>query len=160
MSRITLTSSALVAVLLTASGLTAGVAFAQGQGMGQGMGQGGGHDRGGPLGMLGRYDTDHDGKISLAEYEAGRQMMFNRMDADGNGAISFAEIDAMAQRMNGKGGRGAERMQKRLDALKAADTNGDQSISADEFKAAADAEFKALDKNGDGFIEASEVGRP
>ncbi len=132
------------AVVITAAALTTAV-HAQGWGGGRGGG------------MLERYDTDKDGKVSLAEYEAGRQMMFSRMDADGNGSVSFAEIDAMMQRMQGGDGPRAQMMQKRMDALKAADTNGDQVISADEFKAASDAEFKALDKNSDGFLTADEM---
>lgn len=144
MSRIMTISTAALAVLLVA-----------GPALAQGGGQWGGH--GGPLGMLGRYDTDKDGKISLAEYEAGRDQLFQRL-ANGKDAISFADIDAMEKQMDGMGnGRGGERMKARMEALKAADTNGDQSISADEFKAASDAEFKKLDTNGDGFIDASEA---
>lgn len=134
------------AVAIAAAALTT-AAHAQGWG-GQGGGQGGG--------MMARYDTDKDGKVSLSEYEAGRQMMFGRIDADGNGSVSFAEIDAMMQRMQGDDPR-AQMMQKRMEALKAADTNGDQAISADEFKAATDAEFKTLDKNGDGFLTTDEM---
>ena len=136
------------AVVIAAAALTT-AAHAQGWG-GQG-GQGGG--RGG--GMMGRYDTDKDGKVSLAEYEAGRQMMFQRLDADGNGTLTFAELDAARQKA-GDDPR-AQMMIKRIDALKAADANGDQAISADEYKAAADAEFKNLDKNADGFLTADEM---
>lgn len=149
MSRIVFTSLSVAAV---AALFIAGSVSAQGMGGG----------RGGPLGMLGRYDSDGDGKISLAEYEAGRMQMFTRMDADGNGSVSFAEIDAaeqaMEQRMQGMGGgRGGDRMKARFDEMKTADANGDQSISTDEFKAASDAEFKTLDTNGDGFIDADEA---
>lgn len=147
MSRKTLiASAALAGFCLLAAG---GAAFAQGGA------QGGG--RGGPLGMLGRYDADGDGKISLSEYETGRQAAFNRMDTDGNGALSFAEIDAATAAAAQRGGNMAQMMQARMAALKAADTNGDQSISADEYKAYADAEFKKLDTNGDGFISADEA---
>jgi Ca2+-binding EF-hand superfamily protein len=107
--------------------------------------------------MLERFDSDKDGKVSLAEYEAGRQMIFGRMDADGNGSVSFAEIDAMMQRMQGGDSQRAQMMQKRMEALKAADANGDQAISADEYKAYVDAEFKMLDKNGDGFLNPDEL---
>ena len=37
------------------------------------------------------------------------------------------------------------------------DTNGDGSVSQDEYIAAAKARFAKLDKNGDGFIEADEM---
>jgi len=107
--------------------------------------------------MLQRFDSDKDGKVSLSEYEAGRQMMFGRMDADGNGSVSFAEIDGMMQRMQGGDNARAAMMQKRMEAVKAADANGDQAISADEYKATVDAEFKTLDKNGDGFLTEDEM---
>lgn len=140
-SRLTFVSIAAVAALLVAGSASA-------------QGWAGGHGGG----MMSRYDTDGDSKISLSEYEAARQKMFTRMDADNNGAISFAEIDAMEQRMESMGnGRGGARMKARMDQLKAADANGDQSISGDEFKTAGDAEFKALDTNGDGFIDANEA---
>jgi len=131
----------LPAVALAAAALTT-VAHAQGWG-----GQGGG--------MMARYDADKDGKVSLSEYETGRQMMFQRLDADGNGSLTFAELDAFAQKM-GDDPR-AQMMLKRIDALKAADANGDQAISADEYKAAVDAEFKNLDKNGDGVLTEDEL---
>lgn len=136
-----LLASAALAGVVTASG-----AFAQGQGGGQGGGRGG---MGGPLGMYSRADADSDGKVSLAEFETSRQQQFGRYDTDSNGSVSFAELDAMvAQR---------PQMQSRIDALKAADANGDKALSADEFKAAADAEFKKVDANGDGFIDQAEA---
>ena len=128
----------------------------QGGAMGQGGGQWGGQGgRGG--GMFARYDTDHDGKVSLAEYEAGRMMQFKRMDTNGDGALSFAEIDAASAAAAQRGGPMADMMKARNDALKAADANGDQSISADEFKAYVDAEFKKMDTNADGYLTPDEM---
>ena len=141
MSRTSLILPAVAGLLLVAAG-----AHAQGWGGGQGGGHGGG--------MIARYDTDKDGKLSLAEYEAGRQTMFTRIDADGNGALSFAELDAAAAKADGPM---AQMMQSRIAAIKAGDTNGDQSISADEYKAVVDAEFKKLDANGDGFVTSDEM---
>lgn len=123
-----------------------------GQG-GRGGGQGGGQGSG----MFTRYDADHDGKVSLAEYEAGRMMQFKRMDTDNSGALSFAEIDAASAMAAQRGGPMADMMKARNDALKAADTNGDQSISADEFTAFVDAEFKKIDANIDGFLTEDEM---
>ena len=141
MSRKALILTAAAGLLLVAAG-----ANAQGWGGGQGGGHGGG--------LIGRYDTDKDGKLSLTEYETGRQNMFTRIDADGNGSLSFAELDAAAAKADGPM---AQMMQDRIAAIKAGDTNGDQSISADEYKAVVDAEFKKLDANGDGFITSDEV---
>ncbi len=151
-------TSIITAAALAVLAFGAASAFAQDQqGGGQGGGQGGsmGGGRGG--GMMGRYDTDHDGKVSLAEYEAGRANGFKRMDADGNGSVSFAEIDAASAQAAQRGGQMADMMKARNDALKAADGNGDQSISADEFKAYVDAEFKKLDTDNDGFLSADEM---
>ncbi len=139
MSRNTIFASAAVAALVF---VAAGAANAQ---------QGGGGHGGG---MLERYDGDKDGKISLVEYETGRQSMFSRIDADGNGALSFAELDDAAAKADG---RMAQMMQSRIAAIKAGDTNGDQSISADEYKAVVDAEFAKLDANSDGFVTADEL---
>ena len=145
-------TSLIAATALTVLAFGASAVSAQDQQGGQGGGQGG---RGG--GMFARYDADHDGKVSLAEYEAGRMMQFKRMDADGNGSLSFAEIDAATAMAAQRGGPMADMMKARNDALKAADTNGDQSISADEFKAYADAEFKKMDANNDGVLTEDEM---
>ena len=147
MFKTSLMSAAALAVLALGSS-----AFAQ-----DGGGQGGGGQGGRGGGMFARYDADHDGKVSLAEYEAGRMMQFKRMDADGNGSLSFAEIDAATAMAAQRGGPMADMMKARNDALKAADTNGDQSISADEFKAYADAEFKKMDANNDGVLTEDEM---
>lgn len=144
MLKTSLVSAAALAVLALGA-----PAFAQDQGGDHGGGRGGG--------MFARYDADHDGKVSLAEYEAGRMMQFKRMDTDGNGSLSFAEIDAASAAAAQRGGPMADMMKARNDALKAADTNGDQSISADEFKAYVDAEFKKIDANNDGFLTEDEM---
>jgi len=56
-----------------------------------------------------------------------------------------------------RGGGMAQGMQSRLISLKAADSDADSSISADEYKTAADAEFKTLDTDGDGFVSEAEL---
>lgn len=136
MSRTTLLTSAVLAGVLT---LCAVGAQAQNRGS-----------------MLDRYDTDKDGKVSLTEYEAGRQNQFGRIDVDANGSLSLAEIDAASAAAAQRGGGMAQMMQQRLAALKASDVNGDGAISADEYKVSVDAEFKKLDGNGDGFVTAEE----
>jgi hypothetical protein len=46
-------------------------------------------------------DTNHDGKLTLAEAEAGMPRVaanFSKIDADGSGTVTLAEIEALADR--------------------------------------------------------------
>ena len=43
---------------------------------------------------IAKMDTDGDGKMSSAEYDAGAQKMFTEMDADKSGGLSMAEMNA------------------------------------------------------------------
>ena len=46
-------------------------------------------------------DTDHDGKLTLAEAKAGMPRVaanFSKIDADQSGTVTLAEIEAMAGR--------------------------------------------------------------
>ena len=46
-------------------------------------------------------DTNHDGKLTLAEAEAGMPRVaanFSKIDADHNGTVTLAEIKALADR--------------------------------------------------------------
>ncbi|MEM1264221.1 MAG: EF-hand domain-containing protein [Pseudomonadota bacterium] len=97
-----------------------------------------------------RADTDGDGRLSLAEFEAvsdGR-VPFEDVDTNGDGFVDADE---------GKAFRRAAR-ERRRDRLKAADTNGDGLLSRDEFDAVAGGrfEFDDLDSNADGVIDADE----
>jgi len=46
-------------------------------------------------GWFARADANKDGKVSLAEAEAGALAMFDKVDTNHDGAISPAEHDAM-----------------------------------------------------------------
>src|SRR6187399_1483306 len=52
-------------------------------------------------------DTDHDGKVTLAEFKASQaerqSRMFTRMDANKDGKITAAEMDAARKRMEAEG---------------------------------------------------------
>ncbi len=46
-------------------------------------------------------DTNHDGRLTLAEAEAGMPRVaanFNKVDADHSGTVTLAEIEALADR--------------------------------------------------------------
>lgn len=98
--------------------------------------------------ILERVDTDHDGKISKAEFDAEGQAMFKRLDENGDGKIAENE---MPQRHWARfGGQMFDRM----------DTDHDGNVSKAEFQAASDKMFQRMDKNGDGIIEKDEMQRP
>lgn len=130
-------------------------------------------------------DTDGDGKISRAEFQAARVAEFESIDADDNGYLSLAELEAWTT------AKAAARF-KSLDTdnsgslstdefaadqsgrhatmannfFKLADANSDGQLSADEFSAiAADVAkasfyFAAMDADGDGKISAEEYATP
>jgi Ca2+-binding EF-hand superfamily protein len=97
-----------------------------------------------------RIDANHDGAITQDEYIAAATAHFNKVDVNGTGEITAQQI-ASSPRMVRHEQRFAAREVKRMD------TNGDGSVSQDEYIAAAKTRFAKLDKNGDGFIEADEV---
>ncbi len=110
--------------------------------------------QGKPLGLYSRMDSNGDGKVSLAEFEAAHATQLARFDANKNGTVTVSEVDAFFAPHLSQGG---QFVQQRLATLRSADANGDGVISAEEFKTAGEAEFKAADANGDGYIEVAEV---
>lgn len=97
-----------------------------------------------------RIDANHDGVITQDEYIAAATAHFNKVDANGSGEITAQQI-ASSPRMVKREQRFAAREVKHMD------TNGDGTVSQDEYINAAKARFAKLDKNGDGFIDASEM---
>jgi len=74
-----------------------------------------------------KIDTNHDGVISDAEWNAARDARFKALDANGDGTLSSDEMAAAAKK------RGAEREAR---MFKRVDTNGDGKISKAEYDAA------------------------
>lgn len=81
---------------------------------------------------LSRMDTDGDGRVSLAEYQAWMGYAFERMDVNGDGVLQGDELP---------GGRGAP-------------------VSRARHQASLEAGFKRQDRNGDGQLDASELMAP
>jgi Ca2+-binding EF-hand superfamily protein len=115
-------------------------------------------------------DTNKDGKITFDELKAVRpgitQERFNKMDRNGDGALSPEDRGAKGKpkaeaKPEPKPAAGQAR-EKAGERLKAADTNGDGQISAEEFKTAfpkaPQDRFAKLDRNKDGFL--SKADRP
>jgi len=119
--------------------------------------------------MLGRIDTNGDGKISKAENRAAIEARFARMDANGDGTIGADERGkgmgkgGMGKWKRGGGRRGAGPegghgpMHGPMPGGVKADANGDGVITRAEFDAQSAARFAAMDVNKDGKIEKAEL---
>jgi hypothetical protein len=81
---------------------------------------------------LARIDTDGDGRVSLAEYQAWMGYAFARMDRDGDGVLAAHELP---------GGRG-------------------KPVTLAGHRAALAAAFARQDRNGDGYLDAAELAAP
>lgn len=81
---------------------------------------------------LARMDTDQDGRIALAEYQAWMGYAFERMDANGDGQLTAAELP---------GGRG-------------------KTVSLVAHRESLAAMFRRQDVDRDGFLSAKELAAP
>jgi hypothetical protein len=139
--------TALVAgMTLTTGALTGiGTAFA-GADHGRDHGRGGwGHGK-----MLETLDTDKDGAVSKAEFEAKRAADFTAADTDKDGNVSAAELNAFHEKKAAE--RKTEREKRMYERL---DANKDGKVTKDEFEGAG--RFDKMDKNKDGKISADEM---
>lgn len=134
----------LITALVTGFAMTSGVgaAFA---GSHEGHGPGGHKNK-----MLEMLDTNKDGSISKAEFEAKRSNEFSAADANNDGTVTPAELTAFHEKKMEE--RKAERQKRMFDRL---DTNKDGKVSKEEFEAGG--KFERMDKNNDGKITADEM---
>jgi len=93
--------------------------------------------------ILARVDTDHDGKISKAEFDTESVALFKRLDKNSDGKIASDEVPA--RHWGGKGPMFGQM-----------DTDKDGKVTKAEFTAAEDKMFQKLDANGDGVITPDE----
>jgi Ca2+-binding EF-hand superfamily protein len=98
--------------------------------------------------LLQRVDTDKDGRISKAEFDAEGTAMFKRLDNNSDGKIAGDEMPAH------RSGNFSQVMFKRIDA------DNDGKATKAEFEAAADKMFQQMDKNGDGTVTPDEMRMP
>ena len=104
-------------------------------------------------------DANADGKVSLAEFQAGRGgQMMALLDADKDGKLSREEFSAMRKAKAdapaaaaARAGRGAERMWARLDA------DNDGFLSRGEMEVFLANRFKRMDADNDGVLSLTEL---
>ncbi|MDP1619300.1 EF-hand domain-containing protein [Phenylobacterium sp.] len=94
-------------------------------------------------------DTNRDGQITLAEYQASRAARFDRLDRDRDGVIGKTDFPRVALR--GERGEDLERM------ISAADRNRDGALTREELLASPPVAFAMADANDDGVLTAAEM---
>ena len=115
------------------------------------------HHRGGGLE---RMDTDNDGRISRAEFDAGEKhkLDFAAVDANKDGYLVRTELRAYHEKMRPQ--REAERAKRFDEKFAAADLNRDGKLSrveVDEKMPRMKDHFAWVDENRDGFISRGEL---
>jgi Ca2+-binding EF-hand superfamily protein len=100
----------------------------------------GGH--GGPRGggMFKHLDKNADGKVTLAEAQAGAQERFTGMDKNKDGTVTQAEVEGRGHRL-----------------FKKADANNDGKITLAEVQTQSAQFFSRFDSNNDKVITQEEV---
>ena len=131
-----------------------------------------------------KADTDGNGELTQAEMKAAREAQraeraerrgerraeradrrFASLDTDKSGGLSQAELDAGREKMDAKrkGGerrgkmrRGGHREHGPMAMMREADSNRDKRLTREEFIAAHEKRFAAMDADGDGKVTAAE----
>ncbi len=94
-------------------------------------------------------DTNHDGRISRAEFIAARNARFAELDRNRDGVISAADFPRLAA---------FPAARAKIDALvTGADANHDGVVTRDELAGAPTTMFDMTDANHDRFVDQSEL---
>ena len=97
-----------------------------------------------------RYDTNKDGFVDRAEWDAGQEARFKELDADKDGKLTKEELFAQSRSTS-------DRALERQDAFfRRMDTDRDGFVSRAEFMAQAGKNFARCDLDKDGRINTAE----
>lgn len=100
-------------------------------------------------------DSNGDGKISAAEFDAAGMKKFTEADANKDGSLTKGELAGFMIDEHGKSGRKAEKKaDKKISKL---DANGDGTLTQQEFTDGHKKWFTDMDKNSDGNVDMSEM---
>lgn len=103
--------------------------------------------------MLKKLDTDGDGRISLAEFQAGATARFNAADTQHTGSLTAAQLAASPQAQQ-HNLRAANMLVRHLD------TAHKGYVTQADFIAAAQKRFAKLDTQGTGRLTADQLATP
>ena len=99
--------------------------------------------------LLERADSDHDGRVTQAEFRAARRAMFDRLDRDHDGVVTAGGFDRL-RRFRPKA---ADQIDTFVESI---DLDHDGRATIGELERAPLALFDRLDANRDGAIDAGE----
>lgn len=119
--------------------------------------------------FLGSYDTNRDGQVTRAEFDAVRLQRFRAADTNGDGVLSeaeyVAEFEGRLKRQYFDDGKQPDKAYE--NSIKQAHVRfaivnraRDGQFTAAEDAAIADKTFKNLDTNGDGTVSKEDPPRP
>lgn len=111
--------------------------------------------------FLKTYDTNLDGKVSRAEYDAKRREDYGRTDADKDGAVVESEyVGEYAARLDAEL---AATRKRQLDQAKVRfgviDTDKSGKMTSAEYDAIATRTFGRLDTNKDGLVDDTDTAK-
>jgi Ca2+-binding EF-hand superfamily protein len=149
-------------LVLSLSLAVAGVAFAQ-TGTGRSEARDGRPREPGSV-IFDRQDINHDGKVTLAEFQQAarerQQKMFERLDRDRDGAITREESQALREGHREKFRERRGERQQRMQQLRGLDADGDQQLSRAEIGDKLPRlreNFARIDGNNDGKLSREEL---
>ena len=106
-------------------------------------------------GMM-RYDTNGDGVVDRAEWQAGQEARFKQLDTDKDGKLSCDELFARTPSAAGNVLPSEAQLRRQDSYFKQLDTDKDGFVSKAEFMVQAEKNFARCDLNKDGRIDSAE----
>ncbi len=94
--------------------------------------------------LVGRFDTDNDDTVDLAEATKAASDLFDKLDADKDGTLSIKELHGHLSHRD----------------FAAADSDHDGTLTKNEYLAVVEQRFKAADKDNDGTLRSWEFQTP
>lgn len=108
--------------------------------------------------FLGENDTDHDGRVTAAEFAAARAAKYRTFDLDGDGKVKEADYVGEFTGRFGKDAAVPEGQLKQAHVrFGVLDTDKDGNLTLAEFNASGERMFERLDTNGDGVVDKADT---
>ncbi|HUD31014.1 MAG TPA: hypothetical protein VMQ93_19290 [Novosphingobium sp.] len=102
-------------------------------------------------------DTDHDGKVTAAEFNAARTAKYHTFDLDHDGKVTEAEyVGEFSSRFKDATVPEGQLKQAHV-RFGVLDTDKDGNLTLAEFNASGQRMFEKLDSNGDGVVDAKDA---